>query len=67
VEEFLHRALLREVGVAVARHLLHQIGKTKGKVLDLLTRLKGEAFLLLLEVLQRRSAHTIFADACRGD
>jgi hypothetical protein len=28
------------------RHLLHQIGKTRGKVLDLLSRLKGEAFLL---------------------
>ena len=41
--------LLREVGVIVARHLLHQIGKTKGKVLDLLTKLKGEAFPLPTE------------------
>ena len=31
-EEFLHRALLCEVGVAVARHLLHQVGQVKGKV-----------------------------------
>ena len=66
-EEFLHRALLREVGVAVACHLLHQIGKTKGKVLDLLTRLKVEAFPLPSEALQRRPAHMISTDACCVD
>ena len=59
--------LLREVGVAIVRHLLHQIGKTKGKVLDLLTRLKGEAFPLPSEALKRRPTHTISADARRGD
>ena len=66
-EEFLHRALLCEVGVAVARHLLHQVGQAKGKVLDLLTWLKGKAFLLPSEVLQHRPVHTISADARRGD
>jgi len=50
-EEFLHRALLCEVGVTVARRLLHQIGQAKGKVLNLLTGMKGEAFPLLPESL----------------
>ena len=39
----------------------------KGKVLDLLIRLKGEAFPLPSEALQCRPTHTISADACRGD
>jgi hypothetical protein len=67
VEEFLHRALLCEVGVTVVRHLLHQVGQAKGKVLDLLSWLKGEAFPLPSEALLRRLAHTISTNARRGD
>jgi hypothetical protein len=48
-QELLYRAGLGEVVVAVPRHLLHQIGEAEGKVLNLLTRVKGEPFPLLVE------------------
>ena len=47
--------------------MLHQIGNTKGKVLDLLTKLKGEAYPLPSEALQHHPAHTISIDACRNN
>jgi hypothetical protein len=46
-EELLHRVLLRQVGVAIACHLLHQIGQPHGEVLDLFPGLKGEVPTLL--------------------
>jgi hypothetical protein len=36
-QKLIHRASLHEVGVTIARHLLHQIGEAEGKVLNLLT------------------------------
>jgi hypothetical protein len=58
-EELLDGVLLREVGVAVARHLAHQVGQLHGEVLDLLTGLKGETFPLSSELLQRGAAHVL--------
>lgn len=48
-------------------HLLLQARKTKGKILDLLTAVKGEAFPLLSELLQRCSADPMVAEARGGD
>lgn len=42
---------LREVCVAVALYLLHQVEKTESKVLNLLTGVKDKGFLVLAESL----------------
>jgi len=58
-EKFLHGASLVEIGVAVAHHLLHQIGEADGKVFNLLVGAKGETFPLVAETLERGTAHSV--------
>ena len=58
-EKLLHTASLVEVGVAVAHHLLHQIGEADGKVFNLLVGAKGETFPLAMEALERGTSHAV--------
>jgi len=66
-EKFLHGALFVEVGVAVEGHLLHQVCQAKSKVLNLLTGLKGEAFPLAAEPLQRGVTDALTTETPGGD
>src|SRR6185503_553306 len=66
-EKFLHGALFVEVGVAVEGHLLHQVCQAKSKVFNLLTGLKGEAFPLAAEPLQRGATDALTTETPGGD
>lgn len=62
-EKLLHGALLVEVGVAVTRHLLHEVGEAQRKLLDLLPWPKGESFPLASKLLQSGVLNALVADA----
>lgn len=59
--------LLREVLITVVSHLLLLSGETNGKVLDLLTGVKGEVLPVLAQPLQRRPADMVDVDARCSD
>jgi hypothetical protein len=62
-EKFLHGASLVEIGVAVAHHLLPQIGEADSKVFNLLVGAKGETFPLPAEALERGATNAIAPNA----
>jgi hypothetical protein len=68
-KQLLHRPLLREIRVSVTMtgHLLLQSGKSKSKVLNLLTGVEGEILPVLANPLQRYTADAVDADARCSD